>query len=174
MPKLLRTLRLDLSDTFVFERPAEPGLWAVPGSFLFWDADLETMAPKTRAAFRSGFLDVRSLGFSTLVEVAEIGEADLRELTEILARHLLERFGAPSLEAAQEAARDEVAFAASLCFDSATACAARTSRRCSRMLRIAASKSKTGVRPGIRGCSGRSVRSGSCAAAISGRVASGF
>jgi hypothetical protein len=39
----------------VFERPAEPGEWAVPGSFLFWDADIPNLAGKRRAAFRAGF-----------------------------------------------------------------------------------------------------------------------
>ena len=67
--KLPRTLRLDPSDTFVFETPAEPGEWAVTGSFLFFDADVEALAPKARTAFRSGFVGVASLGFSTLVVV---------------------------------------------------------------------------------------------------------
>ena len=33
--KLLRTIRADASDTFVFERAAEPGEWAVSGAFAF-------------------------------------------------------------------------------------------------------------------------------------------
>ena len=37
--KLLRTIRLDPSDTFVFERAAEPGEWAVSGAFAFWHSD---------------------------------------------------------------------------------------------------------------------------------------
>ena len=41
--KLLRTIRLDPSDTFVFERAAEPGEWAVSGSFVFWDDDPATL-----------------------------------------------------------------------------------------------------------------------------------
>jgi hypothetical protein len=35
--KLLRTVRLDASDTFVFGAAAEPGEWAVSGAFVFWD-----------------------------------------------------------------------------------------------------------------------------------------
>ena len=35
--KLLRTIRLDPSDTFVFEKAAEPGEWAVSGAFVFWN-----------------------------------------------------------------------------------------------------------------------------------------
>ena len=60
--KLLRTIRLDPSDTFVFERAAEPGEWAVSGAFVFWDADPATLSGKARAAFRGGFLGVESLG----------------------------------------------------------------------------------------------------------------
>ena len=54
--KLLRTIRLDPSDTFVFERAAEPGEWAVSGAFAFADIDAAKLEGKARAAFRSGFL----------------------------------------------------------------------------------------------------------------------
>ena len=49
--KLLRTIRLDPSDTFVFERAAEPGEWAVSGAFMFSDADPNQLDGKPRAAF---------------------------------------------------------------------------------------------------------------------------
>ena len=52
--KLLRTIRLDPSDTFVFENAAEPGEWAVTGAFLFADVDPATLQGKERSAFRSG------------------------------------------------------------------------------------------------------------------------
>ncbi|MBD8909708.1 DUF6505 family protein [Methylorubrum zatmanii] len=113
--KLPRTLRLDPSDTFVFAPAAEPGEWAVTGSFLFFDADLSALAGKERAAFRSGFVGVRSLGFSTLVVVSEASEAEREEAVEDLARHIHARFGAPDREAARAAAREEIAVAASLC-----------------------------------------------------------
>jgi hypothetical protein len=113
--RFLRTLRLDRSDTFVFEQAAEPGQWAVPGSMLFWGADLSGMNAKARAAFRSGFLGLETLGHSTLVEVAELDEAEREGLVDRFARHLLERFGAPDAETARAAAEDEIAFAASLC-----------------------------------------------------------
>ena len=67
--KLLRTIRLDPSDTFVFDQPATPGEWAVSGSFVFWNADIASLAAKERAAFRAGFLGVETLGWSTLVQV---------------------------------------------------------------------------------------------------------
>ncbi len=112
--KLLRTIRLDASDTFVFERAAQPGEWAVPGAFVFLDADPATLEGKARTAFRSGFLGVSSLGWSTLVQVVEAGEENRRAAIETLAARLCERFGAPDLETARSAAAEEVAFAASL------------------------------------------------------------
>jgi hypothetical protein len=33
--KLLRTIQLDASDSFIFEMAAEPGEWAVSGAFAF-------------------------------------------------------------------------------------------------------------------------------------------
>lgn len=113
--KLPRTLRLDPSDTFVFAHAAEPGEWAVTGSFLFFDTDLGALAGKERAAFRSGFVGVRSLGFSTLVVVSEASAAERAEAVATLAGHILERFGAPSPEAARAAAEEEIEVAASLC-----------------------------------------------------------
>lgn len=112
--KLLRTIRLDPSDTFVFERAAEPGEWAVPGAFAFAHADIAALEGRARAAFRSGFLGIDSLGWSTLVQVVEASEQDRLAAVELLARRLVERFGAPDLATARPAAEEEIAFAASL------------------------------------------------------------
>jgi len=112
--KLLRTIRLDPSDTFVFERAAEPGEWAVSGGFVFVDADPGQLPGKARAAFRGGFLGVDSLGWSTLVQIVEASEEDRAAVVDALARRLVERFGAPDLGVARPAAEEEVAFAASL------------------------------------------------------------
>lgn len=113
--KLLRTLRLDPSDEFVFDRAAGPGEWAVTGSGLFSELDLQDAPPKMRAAFRAGFLGLTSLGFSTLVEVAEIATDERDALLRSFAAALVDRFGAPSLAAAEAAAEDEIVFASSLC-----------------------------------------------------------
>jgi hypothetical protein len=112
--KLLRTIRLDPSDTFVFERAAEPGEWAVPGGFVFFDADPDELTGKARAAFRAGLLGVTSLGWSTLAQIVEASEQDRAEVVAQLAQQLMERFGAPDLASARAAAEEEVAFAASL------------------------------------------------------------
>lgn len=113
--KLPRTIRLDPSDRFVFAQAAEPGEWAVSGAFAFHGAIPEQLSPKARTAFRSGFLGVESLGWSTLVVVQEANAAERAAAVEALARGLVSRFGAPDLAAARVAAEEEVAFAASLC-----------------------------------------------------------
>jgi Family of unknown function (DUF6505) len=113
--KLLRTIRLDASDTFVFKAAAEPGEWAVSGAFVFAGASLETLQGKSRAAFRSGFLGIDTLGWSTLVQVVEAAESDRAAAVELLAGRLVEHFGAPDRDAARAAAEEELAFAASLC-----------------------------------------------------------
>ncbi len=113
--KLLRTIRLDSSDTFVFERAAEPGEWAVPGAFVFLDSDPQALAGKAGVAFRSGFLGVRSLGFSTLCQVVNVEDKERLSAIEALSEQLLAAFGAPSAAAARAAAEEEFAFAASLC-----------------------------------------------------------
>jgi len=115
--KLPRTIRLDPSDTLVFERFAEPGEWAVTGSFLFFDTDPGSLAGKARAAFRAGFLGVRTFGFSTLVVISEASQREHDEAIEDLAKHIHQKLGAPNTEAARAAAAEEIAFAQSVCRD---------------------------------------------------------
>lgn len=113
--KLLRTIRLDPSDTFVFERAAEPGEWAVTGAFMFSNANPENLQGKARSAFRAGFLGVDTLGWSTLVQIVEATSEDRAALVQTLSQCLMKNFGAPSVEVARVAAEDEVSFAESLC-----------------------------------------------------------
>ena len=113
--KLIRTIRLDPSDTFVFDRAAEPGEWAVTGTFIFSDDDPSKLEGKARAAFRSGFLGVASLGWSTLVQVVEADDDARLAAIDTLAKQLVAHFGAPSVEDAVAAAEEEFGFAASLC-----------------------------------------------------------
>jgi hypothetical protein len=112
--KLLRTIRLDPSDTFVFERAAEPGEFAVPGAFAFAGADVAAFTGQARAAFRSGFLGIDTLGWSTLVQVVEASEADRTAAIELLMKRLVEHFGAPDFAAARPAAEEEIVFASAL------------------------------------------------------------
>jgi len=113
--KLLKTIRLDASDTFVFERAAEPGEWAVTGTFAFADADPAMLQGKERSAFRSGFLGVSSFGWSTLVQIVETDADGRADAVEQLAQRLVEIYGAPNMEAARAAADEELTFAESLC-----------------------------------------------------------
>jgi Family of unknown function (DUF6505) len=113
--KLLRTIRLDASDTFVFEKPAEPGEWAVSGAFAFAHCDPANLTGKARTAFRAGFLGLTSLGRSTLVQIVDADEIDRSAIIEMLATHLVARFGAPDLATARLAAEEETDFAISLC-----------------------------------------------------------
>ena len=113
--KLLRTIRLDPSDTFIFERAAEPGEWAVSGAFVFSDDDPEGLEGKARSAFRGGFLGVQTLGWSTLVQIVEASEDDYLVAIDMLAKHLVTKFGAPSIVEAAAAAEEEFGFTESLC-----------------------------------------------------------
>jgi hypothetical protein len=113
--KLLRTIQLDISDTFVFEQAAEPGEWAVSGAFMFAQQDIAKLQGKARTAFRAGFLGVSSFGRSSLVQVVEATAQNRRELLELLAAQLVARCGAPDLATAMPAAEEEVAFVESLC-----------------------------------------------------------
>lgn len=110
-----RVVRLDVSDERVYETVARPGEWAVSGAFAFLSLDVEHAPGKVREAFRHGFLGTESFGWSTLVCVDEISLAEYGNVIERLASHLLERYGAPDIEAARAMAQDEAAFAASIC-----------------------------------------------------------
>jgi len=113
--KLLRTIRLDPSDTFVFDRAAEPGEWAVSGAFMFSGVDPAALTGKARAEFRAGLLGIASFGWSTLAQIVEASEQDRAAIVEQLAQQLVTHCGAPSLAEARAAAEEEVAFASSLC-----------------------------------------------------------
>jgi Family of unknown function (DUF6505) len=113
--KLLRTIQLDTSDSFVFEKPAEPGEWAVSGAFAFVRSGPANLQGKARTAFRAGFLGLSSLGRSTLAQIVEASEADRRSVVEMLAEQLVEGFGAPNIVTARLAAEEEIEFVASLC-----------------------------------------------------------
>ncbi len=112
--KLIRTIRLDLSDAFVFPRAAEPGEWAVPGGFVWYGEDPERLEGKARSAFRAGFVGLTSLGWSTLVQVVDATDSERDTAMEMLGGHLVSRFRAPDIATARAAAEEEIAFAASI------------------------------------------------------------
>ncbi len=115
MIRLPRTIRLDRSDAVIFAPAAEPGEWAIPGTFMFAGRDPESLSRKEKIAFRSGFLGIASFGWSTLVTVTFARPQDRDQVVETLARQLIEKLGAPDLATAMPAAEEEVTMAQDLC-----------------------------------------------------------
>ena len=113
--KLAKTIQLDISDTQVFERPAEVGEWAVTGTFAFVDSDPSDWSGKRQLAFRAAWLAIGSFGNSTFVQVVEISTHEYEQAVQTLATHLAEAYDAPSQEAATRAARQEVDDMAAMC-----------------------------------------------------------
>lgn len=113
--KFPRCIRLDASDLHVYPQAASPGEWAVPGGVTFAGCDPAALDSKARFAFQNGWLGVESFGWSTFVEVAEIGEAEFERVIETLARGFVSVLGAPDMAAALPPARAEAEYAAGLC-----------------------------------------------------------
>jgi hypothetical protein len=87
----------------------------VPGTFVFADAEPDTLDHARKQAFANGFLGLGSFGWSTLVTVATATADDYEAAVANLAGHLVAHYGAPSIAAARAAAQEEVDYAASLC-----------------------------------------------------------
>lgn len=117
MLKLARTIHFDESDQNIFSRPAATGEWAVSGGFEFSNWSEADLVGKARQAFSNGWLGGNSFGRATFVAVAQIEEAELEELRQNLAQHLLEIYGAPSPDVAMVAAIHEIEFMQELCED---------------------------------------------------------
>lgn len=113
--KFARTIRLDPSDQNVFDNPAEPGEWAITGTFEFADGNPADWTNKRQLAFKSGWMGLGSFGRSTFVQVAVLPDVQIEEAARILAGHLFERYGAPDMLTALDAARRECRDMADLC-----------------------------------------------------------
>ena len=113
--KLARTIRFDSSDLNIFPTVADEGEWAVVGTFCFAAMPPADLTGKVRQAFSNGFLGCQSFGFSTLVSVVQARPKDIQTITDHLANHFVEKFGAPSKVAAKDAISDEIEFMAELC-----------------------------------------------------------
>ena len=110
MSKFLRTIRFDASDDRVFARAAAAGEWAVSGAFAFADVEVGALTGKARQEFANGLLGLDSFGRSTFATVGVARVEDLAEIELALARHFVDVYGAPDMERARLAARDEIAF----------------------------------------------------------------
>ena len=106
--KLAKTIQLDVSDTHVFEHPAEVGEWAITGTFAFVDSDPTDWSGKQQLAFRTAWLGIGSFGNSTFVQVAKISTHQYEQAVRTLAGYLAEFYNAPDREAATWAARQEI------------------------------------------------------------------
>jgi hypothetical protein len=115
--KLLRTIRFDNSDERVFEVAARSEEWAVSGAFAFAQLAPEEITGKTKQAFANGFLGVESFGRSTFAVVAEAKPGTREAIEARLAEHFVAYYGAPDLESALLAAREEIDFIIQLCRD---------------------------------------------------------
>ncbi|MEO1280738.1 MAG: DUF6505 family protein [Pseudomonadota bacterium] len=117
MRRLLRTIRFDGSDEYVYDVAAEPGEFAVSGAFAFSNAQPGELAGKTRQAFANGFLGVGSFGRSTFSTVGEVADDEYEDIILALADHFVSHYGAPDRDAARPAAEAEVAFVEELVKD---------------------------------------------------------
>lgn len=116
---LARAIHFDESDRNVFHVPARTGEWAVSGGFEFSNWSAADLTGKARQAFSNGWLGVETFGRVTFVAVTRIEPNEYAALAERLARHFVEVYGAPSVEAALPVARAELDQMAGLCADHA-------------------------------------------------------
>ena len=115
MRRLPRTIQLDRSDNVVFAQAADPGEWAVPGTFLFAGRAPDTLGRKDQIAFRSGFLGIDSFGWSTLVVVSDARDEEREAAIDALADRFVTTLGAPDRATARPAAMEEIDLAEDLC-----------------------------------------------------------
>ena len=113
--KFLRTIRFDETDTRVYPLAAEAGEWSLPGGFEFAQSKPGELTGKAKQAFANGFLGLGTFGRSTFATVSETTAVELALIETLVARHFMERYGAPDETQAQAAARDEIAFVSELC-----------------------------------------------------------
>ena len=115
--KLARIIRLDGSDVEIFDQAAEPGEWAIPGTFAFSNWTEDDLTGQNKQAFTHGWLGLTSFARGTVVAVTSITEAEWDQLIERLAFHFTESWGAPNLDAARPVASEEIAQMTALCED---------------------------------------------------------
>lgn len=113
--KLARAIHFDDSDRNVFHSPARTGEWCISGGFEFSNWTEADLTGKARQAFANGWLGVETFGRVTFVAVTQVEPIEVEALVQALAKHFVELYGAPSIEAAMVVARDEIGHMADLC-----------------------------------------------------------
>ena len=115
MHKLPKVVRLDDSDTQVYELAANPGEVAVPGGFEFLEDSIDRMHGKRLQGFLTGFLGIESFGRSTLVAITSIDPEEYQNAINQLSVNILSLFNTLDRSSALKAAIDEIHYAESLC-----------------------------------------------------------
>ena len=113
--KMLKTIHFDQTDGNVYELPAGTDEWAISGAFSFSRLEEDEIKGKLKQAFSNGFLSLENFGRATFATVAEIEAEQKTELTEKLAQHFHESYGAPSINVALPVAGHEIEYIQSLC-----------------------------------------------------------
>ena len=112
---LARAIHFDESDMNIFHSPARTSEWCVSGGFEFSNWSQADLTGKARQAFTNGWLGIETFGRVSIVAVTQIEEAELEALTQALAQHFVQMYGAPSVEAAIPIAAEELRHMAELC-----------------------------------------------------------
>lgn len=115
--KLARAIHFDESDSRVFASPARTGELCLSGGFEFSNWGESDLVGKARQAFANGWLGLETGGRVTFVAVTEISEAEREAAIQSLAAHFVTYYGAPSQEAAQPVAEEEITQMVELCAD---------------------------------------------------------
>lgn len=115
--KLARAIHFDESDTRVYANPARTGEWCISGGFEFSNWTEADLSGKARQAFSNGWFGLETSGRVTFVAVTQIEPAEIDTLADLLARHFVTYYGAPSVEAARPVAAEEIAQMVDLCED---------------------------------------------------------
>ncbi|MBB5720414.1 hypothetical protein FHS72_000018 [Loktanella ponticola] len=113
--KLARAIHFDESDTRVFHNPARTGEWCISGGFEFSNWSDGDLTGKARQAFSNGWMGCETFGRVTFVAVTQIEDTEIQALTDLLAQHFVDIYGAPSLDAARNVAREELSQMSDLC-----------------------------------------------------------
>ncbi len=113
--KFAKTIRFDKSDLNIFPLASEEGELAVVGTFNFYNLKQQDLNGKIKQAFSNGFMGCNTFGYSTFVSLVNISKEELQQLKTNLGKFLIDNFGAPSQEMAEEAANEEINFMLDLC-----------------------------------------------------------
>lgn len=113
--KFFQAVTPEEADVRRFGHVARAGEWAVPGTFHLWDLEPGRLRGKEWEAFAHGMLGIESLGWTGLVQVAEISNEEVSAVTHGLCERLMARYGAPDREAARPVAEEEIRLTLGLC-----------------------------------------------------------